>query len=341
MSRSLFILKRREDYDGVVYSGNHMATGMWNSAMFVVEQLQAAGREAMAVIVTDGNDIDREVTAYDPTHVFIEGLWVTPAKFDELLAIPRHQNRTWAVRIHSDIPFLATEGIAMERIVAYMQQGVVVAPNAQRAHADLKWLQSTIGAPETSLVYLPNCYPTDFMPVVQAAEKPVLDVGCFGAFRPLKNHLEQAFVALRYAKSINKPLRFHVNSRTDQGGSPPFRNVQALLEAAGAELVIHDWEDRATFLQSLRACDVLMQVSLSETFNIVAADATYAGIPLLVSKEIAWAYPVFADPTSTTDCLAKLRLIMSNHTFFTQGNRVGLKAFAGQSASRWLSYLPA
>ena len=35
-------------------------------------------------VVVDNNGIDKEITEYKPTHVFIEGLWVVPEKFDVL-----------------------------------------------------------------------------------------------------------------------------------------------------------------------------------------------------------------------------------------------------------------
>ncbi|WP_407305824.1 hypothetical protein [Acinetobacter sp.] len=355
MSRSLFILKRRHDYtqDPSYSSSYQVATGMYNSSKFVVDELEAGKRECKLELVVDNNDIDRVVTEYKPTHVFLEGLWVVPSKFEELMAIPRHKNVKWHIRIHSEIPFIATEGIAMDWIPQYLKQGVYICPNAPRALEQIKWLATkTVGGTQAEKLvqYLPNCYPTNFAsyPVkVNQAEKTELnskgfiDIACFGAYRPLKNHLQQAFIALRYAESIGKNLRFHTNGRIDQAGGPPAQNVKKLLDAAGAELVVHNWEDRETFLKSLQEIDVLLQVSISETFNIVAADCTLAGTPMLVSKEISWAYPTYGDPQSVTDCLRKLQLIMGNKSFFVNGNRSGLNIYASSSRRRWLSYLEA
>lgn len=343
MSKSLFILKQREDYSAdPSYSNSYqIATGMWNSAQFVVDALDANGRTAEVAMVVDANGIDAVVTAYNPTHVFIEGLWVTPAKFAELLAIPRHASRTWVSRIHSEIPFLAGEGTATDWIAEYLRIGVVVAPNAPRAEQQLRWQATHLEPPASNprLVYLPNCYPTDFEPQRQFDDKPTLDIACFGAFRPLKNHLQQAFVALRFAEQQGKTLRFHVNSRTDAAGSSPRWNVENLFAQTGSEIVVHDWEDRDTFLTSLRNVDVLMQASMSETFNIVAADAIFVGTPILVSSEISWAYPVFADPQNVDDCIRKLGVVWKS-TFLMTKNRAGLKSYVGESIRRWLAYLP-
>jgi len=350
MTRSLFLLKRREDYsqDPSYSSSYQIATGMYNSAKFVVDELNHAGREAKVVLVVDGNDIDREVTNYEPTDVFIEGLWVTPTKFQELLAISRHQTVRWHVRIHSEVPFLATEGVAMEWITQYLNLGVLVAPNSPRMHEQLRWLGKMMLGETAStplIPFLPNCYPVDysFWPLqnLDTRNKPVLDIACFGAYRPMKNHLQQAFIALKYAESKGKPLRFHVNERTDAGGGGPAKNVAALIAAAGGELVKHGWEDRETFLGSISQVDLLMQLSMSETFNIVAADATLVGKPIIVSKEINWAYPIYGDPQSVSDCLKKLELIMTNKTFFINGNRAGLNIYANSARRRWLNYLEA
>jgi hypothetical protein len=345
-TRSLFILKRREDYgDDPSYSASYqIATGMYNSAKFVVDELVAAGREAKVVLVIDANDIDREVTSYNPTHVFVEGLWVTPAKFDELLAIKRHQDRKWHVRIHSEIPFLATEGVAFDWIPKYMNSKVMVAPNAPRAHEQITWLANRMHLTEDLVPLLPNCYPTNFsdfpLQNLNTKDKDTFDIAIFGAYRPMKNHLQQAFVAMKYAEHEGKKCRIHVNMRTDAGGGGPAKNVVNAVAAAGYELVNHDWEDRDTFLASLGQIDLLLQESMSETFNIVAADATLVGRPMLVSDEINWAYPVYGNPQSVADSLKKLQLVMSNKPFFINGNRAGLSIYANSARRRWLKYIP-
>lgn len=347
MSKSLFILKRREDYnsDASYYNSYQIATGMWNSALFVVHALQEGGNEAIVEMVEDANGIDAIVTQHNPDFVFIEGLWVTPAKFQELLAIPRHQNRRWVVRIHSEIPFLATEGVAMDWSGQYLGQGITVAPNAPRAHSQYLLLAENLGLTQEQIdlqvPYLPNCYPTDFQPLtgLDTSAKTHLDVACFGAFRPLKNHLQQVFVAKRFADQLGLPLRFHTNARHDHGGGAPARNVNDALAALGAEHVSHNWEDRNTFLQSLRDCDLLLQVSMSETFNIVAADNVYVGRPMLVSDEISWAYPIYGDAQRVDDCVEKLTFIWGNKPFFINQNRSRLKAFADRSASIWNQFV--
>lgn len=345
MAKALFLLKRREDAS--YSSSNQIATGMWNSSKFVVDALQEVGIDAVVEVVVDANSIDAVCVQHDPDFVFIEGLWVVPTKFVELMNLARHTHRQFIVRIHSEIPFLATEGIAMEWIGQYLKDGVTVAPNAPRAHDQLKAYAEMIGITNQTLIpYLPNCFPTDFRDYDQTeldtSEKESIDIACFGAYRPLKNHLQQALIAMRFAESLGKKLRFHVNDRKDQGGQPIFKNVQGMfshLPSDGFELVIHEWEDRQTFLQSIEGIDLLMQDSLSETFNIVAADATWVGRPVLGNKEIPWLYSLWSDPTDQHKAMKVLSTIWQNKTFTITQNRARLRSYAKQSQSIWFKYL--
>lgn len=347
MPTALFLLKRREDYSqDPSYSGSYqIATGMWNSAKFVVDVLNDNQVDAGIGILEDANSIDAAVVAANPKVVFVEGLWVTPAKFAELMALPRHSGRTWVVRIHSEIPFLATEGVAMEWIGDYLKQGVCVAPNAPRAHDQLAAFADLIGVDRHALPFLPNCFPVDFRPFPSAeldtTHKDTLDIACFGAYRPMKNHLQQAMMAMRFAKKHGKKLRFHVNNRKDQGGQPVFKNVAAMFAHLPAEfeLVVHDWEDRATFLKSMEGIDLLMQESLSETFNIVAADATWVGRPVLANKEIPWLFQMGSDPTDQAKTLQVLEALWANKSFYITQNRARLKAYAKRSETIWVKYV--
>lgn len=348
MAQALFLLKRREDYsDDPSYSGSYqIATGMWNSAMFVVDVLNENSITADIEMVIDGNGVDAIVTQINPEVIFIEGLWVTPAKIQELTSLPRHANRKWVVRIHSEIPFLATEGIAIDWIGQYLDLGITVAPNSSRSHDQLKAFADLKGVDSELIQFLPNCYPTNFRSFasneLNTANNTVIDIGCFGAYRPFKNHLEQALVAVRFAEHLDKGLRFHVNDRRDQGGQPAFKNVEKLFEQLPSdrfELIVHDWEDRSTFLQSLQDIDLLMQDSFSETFNIVAADATWVGRPVLGNKEISWLYPLWSDPTDQIKSLSVLQTLWENKSFFILQNRNKLKAYAARSERIWINFI--
>ena len=348
MPKALFILKRREDYSqDPSYSGSpQIATGMWNSAKFVVDALNEKNIPADIELVIDANSIDAVCMAHNPDVVFIEGLWVTPAKMTELRGLARHAHRTFVVRVHSEIPFLATEGIAMDWIGQYLKTGVTVAPNAPRSHDHLKAFAEVIGADTSLLPYLPNCFPTDFRAFhpseLDTEEKQTLDVGCFGAYRPLKNHLQQALIAMRFANSLGKKLRFHVNDRKDQGGQPVFKNVQGMFDHLPPdqfELVVHGWEDRDSFLMSLQNIDLLMQDSLSETFNIVAADATWVGRPILGNKEIPWLFTLWSDPTDQAKAQKVLSTIWANKTFQVNQNRSRLRTYTNQSQRIWVDFM--
>lgn len=262
------------------------SSGLFNSTRFIVEGLAARGVHAHIVEVTDNNDIDREVSLFHPDLVVIEALWVVPSKFHVLKRI--HPRVKWFIHLHSHMPFLALEGIAMNWIQDYARDGIGLITNSVESYDALRAILSS-----KELIYLPNVYLSQPR-CPKWYRDHAINIGCFGAVRPLKNHLLQALSALQFAKEKHKRLRFHINgSRVETGGAPVLKNLEQLFEDQkkmhGHELVKHDWHEPEDFLTLLAGIDIGMQVSLTETFNVVTADYVTAGIPIVVSKEVKWA----------------------------------------------------
>ena len=329
--RVLFILKKHEVYGTCM--GLNKSSGLQNSAEFVSEMLIAQGFESAVVTVVDNNDIDREVSQFKPDVVMIEALWVVPEKFDVLKKL--HPNVKWVVRVHSNVPFLANEGIAIGWMRGYSQRGVMVASNSLKAFEDFKSL-------DLSLIYLPNYYPDAALSRKRyASTSGVLNVGCFGAIRPLKNQLSQAIAAIRFARENNLLLRFHVNaSRVEDNGSSVLKNLRALFTYGSRELVEHDWQEHEAFLNLLDEMDIVLSVSLSETFSIATADAVSRRIPVVTSSEVAWIDPeVMASPTDTQDIAEKMVVALNKHERLCQSNIKRLERFSQEAKDIWTEYL--
>lgn len=336
-NRLLFILKSREGNWG--YGSKE--SGLSNSVRFVTEMLNARGIAAKAVEVPDNNAIDREVTAWRPTHVIIEAFWVVPEKFDVLR--PLHPDVQWIVRDHSETPFLASEGIAFGWTVDYLRRGIEVMCNSPRAVADMSAVALSCNLDPVNVTYGPNVYPLPALCEIapHRQERQVVNVGCFGAVRPLKNHMSQAIAAMAFADSVGVTLRFHINAtRTEGNGDPVLKNLRELFSRSKHALIEHGWMPHAEFLTALKQIDILMQVSFTETFNIVAADAMSASVPVLTSPEVPWiGHYAHRDPTDAMD-MAQGLISLWHETTDARMSRLlkqrrDMEVYTARSAATW------
>jgi hypothetical protein len=346
-NKVLFILKRKDGYDDIKDSNIGMSTGLYNSALFMSDMLNESGVKSKVVVVVDNNSIDGEVTKYKPTHVIVEALWVVPSKFQVLQKL--HPKVKWIIRLHSEIPFLANEGSAMNWLGDYVYfENVYLSMNSPKTNNDIiDFIRDRTGwtdiQAKNKVIYLPNYYPQDYIQKELDKTKEVIDIGCFGAIRPMKNQLIQAMAAVKFANSIGKKLRFHINhGRVEQRGDSVYKNLQSYfshISDSGHELVRHDWCPRDEFLKICSEMDMGMQVSFSETFNIVAADLTSQGVPVVSSKELPWINPIFiSKPTYLNSIYWKLLLTYWFSKFNLKSNQYLLKKYTNKTRKIWLKY---
>lgn len=333
-NKVLFICKKRLDSYGVSF-------GLINSATFVANYLNHVGVESKVITVFDANEVDKVVSDYNPTHIVLEALWVTPSKIKELLQLNRHKDREWVVRLHSKAPFIANEGIAFSWLFGYVDianqfKNFRVSANDLEFNNDLK---DTIGL---RMTYLPNIY----MPILEPKEKKhrhkkkEINIGCFGALRPMKNHLIQAMAAIMFANERGMKLKFHINAgRVEQNGDQVLKNLRGLFAATSHELVEHPWMTYREFIEIVSQMDLGMQVSLSETFNIVSADFVYNNVSIVTSAEISWTTKMLqANPNSTASIKAALWRAWY-FGFLNSLNRAGLEEYNTQAKLEWFNYL--
>ncbi len=331
--RILFICKKNSIYGNTVYT--RRSSGLFNSTRFIVEALTPLGIHAHIVEVNDNNDIDREVTKFKPNLVILEALWVVPEKMPILKRL--HPKVKWFIHLHSDMPFLALEGNAMDWTIRCAKQGIGIIANSEEAFEALKPIID-----EKHLTYLPNVYLSCPQRAELNMDKHSINIGCFGAIRPLKNHLLQALASMQFAKELGVPLRFHINTgRIETGGAPVLKNLRQLFnDTKGTQLVEHNWFEPEDFINHLKHnIDIGLQVSLTETFNVVTADYVTAGLPVVVSKEVKWCSSLSkAIDNSLPDIVAKMHRAHKNR-LLVKVNQYFLNRFSENSIEMWFNFV--
>lgn len=340
--RILFICKKNETYGFKTMT--RRSSGLYNSTRYIVESLEKRGVHAKIVEVTDNNDIDREVTLFKPHKVVIEALWVVPEKFDVLNQL--HPDVLFYVHLHSHMPFLALEGIAVEWIRGYGLRDVgIIANSLESFHA-----LAVMVHPGTELMYLPNVYLPNYDCESVPTRKETtfsrehdLHIGCFGAVRPMKNHLLQALAAIQYAKEMGKVLYFHINgTRSETNGDPVLKNLRSLFHGrVGTHLVEHPWYEPEEFHKLLKQLDIGLQVSMTETFNVVCADYVSAGLPLVASKEVVWVSDCSKALDNSVPSIVEHMRAAYRNRFLVWINRRKLVQYSKHAQSAWFRFAKA
>lgn len=325
----MFLLKRNFDSGGY----NNVRSGLFNSCRLLLQALfnHILIRDGKVIVVTDGNSIDRELHQFKPDICFLEAVWVTPLKLLEVQHL--HPKVKFIVRVHSNIPFLAHEGNAIEWLTEYeIIPNVTVAFNNKKTASYLNGIFATA-------TYLPNVYEAEFRE--SCAIDGMLNMGCFGAIRPLKNQLSQAIAAIRFANSLNLVLHFHINAyRIEQNGEGILKNLRALFNGTQHRLVEHKWLTHDEFMDLIKTMDVGMQVSFTESFNIISADFVYAGVPIIVSHDIDWMNSqAMVDCNNIFEIQDKIEEVLKNRHRFIKRAQRALKEYNKESINVWEDFL--
>lgn len=326
----LFLVKKRID-------GYGQTIGLLNSMTFTADALQR--RTSFAVnteICVDGNEVDKWVYKHKARVVVIEAIWLSLSKLKELQA--KYPEIVWVIRVHSKIPFLANEGTAIQTLIEYSNlDNVIITFNHQDPADDFK---GVIQAP----AYLPNIYlePTYLSDKVLPNNKDRrLNIGCFGAQRIQKNGLIQAFAAIDYADKNDQVLNYYINAtRIEQNSESVLKNIRALFAKSKHQLHEVGWLSHQAFLDLIAKMDGCLQVSQSESFNIVTADSIYSKVPVVVSPEIYWMPSESqADPNKMADIVKKLGWVLADPTAFVSASRARLDAYNESAIGVWETFI--
>jgi glycosyltransferase involved in cell wall biosynthesis len=287
----LFILKER------FYSPSKTSYGLINSAAHVATHLTKDHKYNCKIVsVVDSNNIDKEVHDFKADIVIIEALWVPTYKMRELLALSRHDHVKWVVRVHSDIGYLSAETQALKLVNEYRH---IRSPRLIVAFNDRELTEVMSHAFNHKFTYLPNVIVTRHSKNDFIEERKHIDIGCFGAMRILKNQCFQALCSIKAADMLGKKLNFHVTPNLNSTNDPVLENLKQIFADSQHDLIIHDWMPNEDFQELVAKMDIGLQLSYTESFNIVTADFINNNRLIIVSDAIDWVSPSFK--TSTTD----------------------------------------
>jgi hypothetical protein len=265
-----------------------------------------------------------------------------------------YPNIKWIIRLHSAIPFLSIESSqSMKWIADYCRiNNTYIGVNDPRLLTELSIYLSNIKEDKENevsnvvdmssrLIYLPNYYPIDNIQKFKGiVSEDTINIACFGAIRPFKNNMTQALASIEFCKRKNKKLRFHINSgRNELNGGNVYENLTQLfsnLDNNQYSLVCHPWASRDDFLKICSEIDIGLQVSFTETFNIVSADILSNGVSIIGSSEIPWINQRYTASSQNVDeIIDKLLLTYDNLERNVIENQKSLQKYVEDTITVW------
>lgn len=314
---------------------NH--NGLSHAAKATYESLLNSSLNVDFHVVADNNDIWAGCEKYNPDYVIVDGLWVVPEKFNELSNI--YPNIKWIVRIHSELSFVAQEGIFTDWLYKYLNTpNTYVVFNSKKIY---KTVKNIVKPKQGKVFYLPNLYQLNNKPLLKKErDSKKIKIAIFGAARILKNQLPQAVAALDFAERINKELELYININTkDPNGLPIYLNIIHLIKnhySGRHNVQLVEWTNHETFLKIMGNVDICMQVSFTETFNLVCCDSLEANTPIIGMKEIPWLHSISnSDPVNHKSIINALFRAYNFPRLNVLLNTINLKRYHNKAIKIW------
>ncbi len=253
--------------------------------------LRQHGIETVVFPVRHNVDIVEAMDAYNEshtaplTHVVISAPWLSV--YDLINLIENFKNTQFVILSHSNVGFLQAdpEGVMLLRQyheLAETHRNLKVGGNSEKF---VKWMQEAYGHDS---ILLPNLYPLPDNPKDKRWDgKSPLKIGAFGAVRPYKNFMTAAGAAIVIHRFLNVPVELHMSTGGEGGTTEAIEQMCANVH--GVTLIKHEWQFWDKFIQLVSKMDLLLQVSYTESFNLITADGIAVGVPSVVSTAIEWA----------------------------------------------------
>lgn len=292
------------------YAGEYVGLGV--SSDLTNKFLNEFGFNSQSFGVVDDNKIDKILHDERPDFLIIKAFWVRKEKL-ELLA-NKYKKTKFIVVSHSKPTFLGTETKGFERLFEVVDVAKRCA-NVFLGVNNKDFFNNFLGITD-KVLYVPNI----ILPVYNTTEKfktDTIKVGLFCAIRPMKNIMNSALAAISFADELGKKLELHViTDRVEMGGDVTLKNLRNLfnkLDKTKYELIELDWMSHDEFNEAIAKMDIGLQVSLTETFNIVAVDFINNNVPVITSPSIVWSSKLLqANPDDITDIKHKLHKHYNN-----------------------------
>jgi glycosyltransferase involved in cell wall biosynthesis len=274
------------------------------------------------------------------THVVISAPWIHT--WDLTCLIEHYPDIQFVVVCHSNVGFL----MADPRWVQLLRQGIALSKthkNLVMGGNSTKFVEWMRVAYEDNALLLPNLYPLEGRRKRKRTHDcprwkldGLIKIGSFGGVRPYKNHITAAAAAVAIHKILRTPVEFHMSTGGEGGICNSINELCA--DIPGFTLVKHPWAYWNDFVKVTGEMDLLMQVSFTESFNLVTADGVYMGVPTVVSSAINWAPSRWrADSDDAIDVARKgIELLFDGYD--DSGVRA-IERHNRKSAKRWIAYL--
>jgi hypothetical protein len=204
--------------------------------------------------------------------------------------VTRYPAIEFAVNIHSNVGFLQADsnGVHLLGQYVHLQKELLNFRVSGNSQEFVDWLTECYSV---EAEYLPNLYNLDSTTM---QNRPLYNggtirIGAFGACRPLKNFMTAAGAAIAISKELRVPVEFIMNGGRPDGGSSIEKAIQALIAAQpNVTLKVLNWAAWPSFCDVIEGLHLMMQVSYTESFNMVTADGISKGVPSVVSEAIDW-----------------------------------------------------
>jgi hypothetical protein len=313
-----------------------------NVAGYTTEKvLNQHGFETVVFPVRHNVDVVKSIDRFNETHnkklthVVISAPWLSIHDLKSLLHnFPTIQ---FVILSHSNVGFLQADPYGVHLLREY-QELSKSCPNFKvggNSRKFVEWMEHAYGR---DVVLLPNMYPIgDPIEKKWDGVSPI-KIGAFGAVRPEKNFMTAAAAAVALQSSLGVPVELHMSTggEGDRGLTSPAIDQMCFGKV---RVIRHPWMFWDGFIQLVASMDLLIQVSYTESFNMITADGISVGVPSVVSPAIYWAPNSWkADSDNVMDVVKVGRQLLLN----AEIRNLGVEALTShneESMKHWERYL--